>query len=1209
MRNAREIIAAAVIGLVVATFLLNTRRALKAIELCKESLVLLNNQALGITQQLGKLIYKEIYVTIFNAYYRIHDNKNVLKYGRKLLVIHCECGEKIQEGLLSMVLGEIYQSQNKYVDATELYERAVSIMRGIGDRETEAIAYGKLGAVSLSLGEYVKAKEYLEKALPINVEFGDRAGEATNCGNLGAVFRSLGDYVKAEKYLEKALEINMEIDDREGTAANYGIMGLVFKSLGNYVKSKEYLEKALAINMEVGETKGAAANYENMGIVLSSLNDYMKAKEYLEKALEINIKISDRAGEAANYRNMGAVLTSLRDYDKAKEYLEKALAIYMETGDRKGEATIYENLGHMFESLGNFVKAKEYFEKALVINMETCHIKGEATSYENIGHVFKSLGDYVKAKEYLEKALVINMETSDRVGEATNYRNMGAFSTSLRDYDKAKEYLEKALAIYMETGDRKGEATIYVNLGHLFESLGDYMKAKQYFDKSLVINMETGHRKGEAKSYENIGHVFKSLGDYVKAKEYLEKALVINMEIGDRAEEGTTYGNLGNVFGSFGDCVKAEEYFEKALALSMQVGDKAGEASIYGQLGSVYLNFRQFGKSKEYFEKGLAVIVEIGDRKVEATLYEGLGGVYGSLGDYINAKKYYEKALAIKTETADRLGEAVNYAKLGSVLHLMGDYVIAEEYFEKALLISQDMRHAETEYKCYCLLSSTKLLQDKFHEAFSCLYQSLQKSEDLRGFNVVNDQIKMFIADRHVFPYVVLCRMLCGIGDSRNALCVAELGRARVLADLMSIHYSTKTHISANPQSWISIGNSMTKENTGTRLYISYDAEEVLLWVLKTSGVISFRLVRVDKKTLYERLAKPAENLDEFFALMVSGFLSFGILPEDFCEDRSLSDTEPAQSDSSQEEGLASLQRGNDKEDPESSLTLLYKTLINPVADLLEEPEIIIVPDRNLYRVPFAALLDENLKYLSETFRIRIVPSLTTLKLIQDSSVDCHSQAGSLIVGDPDVGDVIYKGRLKTFVPLPGARKEAEIIGRLLGVHPLLGQHATKQAVLQRLSSVSLIHIAAHGNAERGEIAFAPPSSTTGIPQEGDFLLKMSEISKVQLRAKLVVLSCCHSGRGQIRAKGVVGIAHAFLGSGARSVLVALWALGDIATEKLMNCFYKHLVRGESASESLHEAMKWMRENGFTKVSEWAPFILIRDNVTFDVGTLKVSLK
>ena len=257
---------------------------------------------------------------------------------------------------------------------------------------------------------------------------------------------------------------------------------------------------------------------------------------------------------------------------------------------------------------------------------------------------------------------------------------------------------------------------------------------------------------------------------------------------------------------------------------------------------------------------------------------------------------------------------------------------------------------------------------------------------------------------------------------------------------------------------------------------------------------------------------------------------------------------------------------------------------------------------RFLNQVPFPALTDEGGRYLSEKFRIRIVPSLTTLKLIQDSPVYYHSQTGALIVGDPVVGTVRYKGTKMWVSRLPCAGNEAARIGRLLGVQPLLGRQATKQAVLDGLHSVSLIHFAAHGNAERGEIALSPVGPPNRVPEEEDYLLTMSDIAKVQLRAKLVVLSCCHSARGQIRAEGVVGIARAFLGSGARSVLVALWAISDEATEQLMCRFYEHLVRGESASESLHQAMKWMRGNGFNNVRDWAPFMLIGDNVTFDFG-------
>ena len=73
-----------------------------------------------------------------------------------------------------------------------------------------------------------------------------------------------------------------------------------------------------------------------------------------------------------------------------------------------------------------------------------------------------------------------------------------------------------------------------------------------------------------------------------------------------------------------------------------------------------------------------------------------------------------------------------------------------------------------------------------------------------------------------------------------------------------------------------------------------------------------------------------------------------------------------------------------------------------------------------------------------------------------------------------------------SFSRLPFAGIEAVMIGQLLGVQPLLGPQATKQVVLERLHSVSLIHFAAHGNAERGEIALSPVRPHNSISEEED---------------------------------------------------------------------------------------------------------------------------
>ena len=754
-------------------------------------------------------------------------------------------------------------------------------------------------------------------------------------------------------------------------------------------------------------------------------------------------------------------------------------------------------------------------------------------------------------------------------------------------YPNAEIYARKLIDMFHDAG------ILTKKLGVKYQRQSRYVEAKELYESAVNIIKTLSHKSEEVLLNGMLGVVFLSLGEYQKAKEYHEKALAISIEIGDKKGEERSYGNLGAVFYSLGEYQKAKEYQDKAIAVSIEIGDRNGEGTSYGNLGAAFCSLGIYRKAHEYHEKALAITIEIGDKKGEGRSYANLGVVFYSLGNYEKANNYLKKALVISKEIGDRYTEEAANRGLGNVFRSLGEYDAAEEYLEKARLISSDTGDNMAAFEILVSFTMLKLSQSKLQEAISCLVKCIEKYEKLRNFLKGNDEFQISLLEKHgTFPYKLFSKLLCDTANpSRDALYVEELGRARNLAEFMADKFSVENHISANRESWFGIENILSRESNCACLYISYYERDVLLWVLKTNGDIYIRNSNVNEDTLR------AESVVDVEGILNKSFKNFGILPKSKCEDRSLDDNVPI---SLPDESRPPL-RGNENIDIESSLHLCCKMIIAPVADLLTEPEIIIVPDRCSYRVPFAALRDQPAgKYLSETYKIRIVPSLTTLRLIQDCPEDYHSQTGALVVGDPKVGEVLYQGRSKNIIPLPCARKEAEMVGRLLGVQPLLGECATKQAVLQAIHSVSLMHFAAHGNAERGEIALSPIRTANSIPQEEDYLLTMSDISKVQLRAKLVVLSCCHSGRGMIRKEGIIGIARAFLGSGVRSVLVASWAIEDTATEQLMSRFYEHLTGGESASESLHQAMKWMRNNDFTKPSQWAPFMLVGDDVTFD---------
>ena len=103
------------------------------------------------------------------------------------------------------------------------------------------------------------------------------------------------------------------------------------------------------------------------------------------------------------------------------------------------------------------------------------------------------------------------------------------------------------------------------------------------------------------------------------------------------------------------------------------------------------------------------------------------------------------------------------------------------------------------------------------------------------------------------------------------------------------------------------------------------------------------------------------------------------------------------------------------------------------------------------------------------------------------------------------------------------------------------------------------------------------------------FLWTNTTLKDTYLCFRVISSSCC------------IGIARAFMGAGARSVVVSLWAVEDKVTLEFMKCFYQHLAEGKPASESLNLAMKNLRESDeFRDIKYWAPFLLIGDDVSLD---------
>ena len=872
-------------------------------------------------------------------------------------------------------------------------------------------------------------------------------------------------------------------------------------------------------------------------------------------------------------------------------YHKNHLGIAKELGDKIGEQTASRNLGNAFYWNREFEKAIEYYESHLKITKERGDSRAEGQAYEMLGFAYHSSEDFKKAIECHVHQLRIAKENGERVSEGRAICWLGKAYRSMGGFKAAIQYHESCLQIANEASDIDLERRAYGCLGEDYDSVGNMEKAMDCFERHLKLCLEMEDLTGTCGAYGHLGDLHGGLGNLKKAIDYYELYLKNAIIIGDRVRMACAYNNLGNAFRMIGNFKKAISCNEWALKIFKQEGHQVGEGAACHGLGYLHLSLGDIRKAVHYHEHHLKIAKQLGNIAAEKHVYSGLGNAYHRLGDFETAIDYHQRSLKIAEEEADKRGIEVALGNLGRAYLNLGDAKKAKGNLECQLRIAELVGDRIGVAKAHFFLGCSFELLGSLERSCDCYQSSVKVLNEVRADLQFKDQWKISLRHRFQTVYTRLWALLLKLEKIPEALLSAERGRSQALKDLIEFNYGL-TQTSFEFCSVIDI-----IPGTFSRLplvFIAVEGNEITFWIVKNGKDVKLRT----KKFSYDiSLNDVAEYLQ---SLMQTVREAIGVRSGVKCEDRSLErlgETNPSNEVRCDPPPLLSLDR------QKTSLKTAYDVAVGPIADLVDGDEVIIVPEGPLWLAPYPAFVDSNSKFLCESFRIRMVPSMTTLRLIADCPTDYHHKSGALIVGDPWVQDIVTKNG-KQLEQLPYAKEEVEMTGRILNIAPLTGRDATKHEVLKRLSSVALIHIAAHGRMETGEIALAPnPSRETQVPKEGDYLLKMSDVLSTKLRARLVVLSCCHSGRGEIKAEGVVGIARSFLGAGARSVLVSLWAIDDKATMEFMKIFYKHLMEGRSASESLNRAMKSMRESDkFSEVKYWAPFVLIGDDVTLEFG-------
>lgn len=261
----------------------------------------------------------------------------------------------------------------------------------------------------------------------------------------------------------------------------------------------------------------------------------------------------------------------------------------------------------------------------------------------------------------------------------------------------------------------------------------------------------------------------------------------------------------------------------------------------------------------------------------------------------------------------------------------------------------------------------------------------------------------------------------------------------------------------------------------------------------------------------------------------------------------------------------------------------LYDALLRPLEPALRGiTRLALVPDGALGALPFSALVRtlpagtgdyQGAEYALDRYEIRYFPSARLL-------------APSAQPTGPT---------LAVFGDVPGAAEEHRALTAILpptALRVMTGGQATETAVRAAASKYAVLHLAVHAFADERD----PLEShlVLGADSSDDGIWHLAEIAAERRHSQLVVLSACETLSGPVSpGEGVIGLARAFLASGAHSVLATNWPV-TASTANVMGAFYQEIRNGASPGQALRSAQ--LRERRAAATSHpffWAGFELV----------------
>jgi len=844
-----------------------------------------------------------------------------------------------------------------------------------------------------------------------------------------------------------------------------------------------------------------------------------------------------------------------------------------------------------------------------------------------------AFGRFAEALELLNQASEIYEREQQELRLSQLAISKIAVLANLGEFEEALAVGEQSQSILLANGENRTYAALTTNMASVCQWMGDLKNMHSLFEKAEEI-LEPTHDHHYGMLLLNKSIILRTIGQLESSTDYAERAFQVFLDAGHSSDAhrarqslAVTYALSGRYNESLDILSKVQAFYETdnrqrdALRVNLYICEmllhihqysdvivKCGvlratalqrQAEREGSLAAMmeaeaYIALEKYAQAEEALAFAYAVFTKQGNRFAVARTQ-----LQTALIDY--HRRDYARALLTATDCVQTFRALhADYDKLFANL-LIARILLAQEAVSAtrhqiALVLSTADTMGAPIFSCraYELQGDLALAERHLSDALFGYSLAIDALEMLKGNLMVEHRVEFAAENQRVYEKAVATAL--ELEDFALALEYAERAKSRSLLELLA--YQIDLGIEAKDEGDVEIvaelkrlqaeRNRIYRELdgsdelrftqmdqaedgwTGYHEIVGYEAQITELWqrllVRNADYAQDASLMWQWQKELLHEYIDPDTLVVEYFVIedrllifsidserVVARYLNV-TLPE-INQLLSFFDLNCASVVESQHDKRLSAHL---LDQSQAILHELYQLLLAPIEDEISGYEkLLIVPHYSLHHLPFHALYTGS-QYLIETHMVHYLPSASLLRFCEPASKENSIMENN---GGEDANPSCVTFGYSNNGRLP---------------HAYINEEATAAALRESSKNAQVLHISTHGDFHAENPLFSGLTLADGP-------LTMLDIFDLRLRASLVVLSACQTGRNVVsNGDELRGLLRAFLYAGAASLVLTHWPIEDQSTAHFMQGFYNQLAAGKTKNSALRDAQLAFIHNNVT---------------------------